>query len=93
MPDHPKCTTPGCAGDPTVPGTANRQCSRCYQWVRRHPNGPPPSAKPIERTGERVKVTVSLSKKTTRGAKAIAKRFGRELATWIRELVEREVAR
>lgn len=93
MPDHPKCTTPGCAGDPTVRGTANGQCSRCYQWTRRHPNGPPPSAKPLERTGERVKVSVSLPKKTATLAKVKARQAGRELARWVRGLVEREVAR
>lgn len=91
MPDQTKCATDGCPGDPSVPGSAKGCCPRCYQWTRRHPNGPPPPVKRGDDLTETLSVRVSPA--TKKAANKKAKAAGAVgVTTWVAGLIAKAIA-
>lgn len=84
MTDETKCGTDGCAGNPRVPGSAGGLCPRCYQRKRR---GLKPAAESTIRGNLSETVSVRLSPRAKRAARAFAKRLGLKLTPWIEHLI------
>lgn len=85
VPQKTKCLTEGCAGDPTATGCANGHCPRCYQWWRRHPNGPPPTAASLVTREHTMTLSIRVSPELKKAVRQVARKAGSPMQTWIRD--------